>query len=47
MENSQAWWYQTVIPALRRLGYKDGKLEPNLHYTARSCLKKKKKKKKS
>jgi hypothetical protein len=36
-----AWWYIPIIPALRRPGQEDHKLEASLGYIVRACLKNK------
>jgi hypothetical protein len=35
-----AWWYTSVILALRKLRQEDQEFETSLDYTARTCLKK-------
>jgi hypothetical protein len=39
---NRAWWFMTVIPALRRLKQKDLKFKASLGYKGRLCLKIKK-----
>jgi hypothetical protein len=37
---SRAWWYTSIIPALRRLRQENFKFETSLGYLVRPCLKK-------
>jgi hypothetical protein len=44
VDNSWAWWYKPIIPALKRLRQQDCGFQVSLGYIVRPCLKKERKK---